>query len=63
MLKYLNQSAAAGNAMAQHVLGSMYAQGVEGVQRDPNQARALFQSACDKQYTASCEALKRLPAN
>ncbi|MCY1345269.1 Sel1 repeat protein [compost metagenome] len=63
MLKYLNQSAAAGNAMAQHVLGSMYAQGVEGVQRDPYQARALFQSACDKQYTASCEALKRMPAN
>ena len=63
MLKYLNQSAAAGNAMAQHVLGSMYAQGVEGVPRDPYQARALFQSACDKQYAASCEALKRLPAN
>ncbi len=63
MHKYLGQSAAAGNAMAQHVLGSMYAQGAEGLQRDLYQARALFQSACDKQYAASCEALKRLPEN
>ena len=62
MLKYLNQASAAGNAMAQHVLGSMYAQGTEGVQKDLYQARALFQSACDKQYAASCEALKKLPA-
>lgn len=63
MLKYLNQAAAAGNAMAQHVLGSMYAQGTEGVQKDLYQARALYQSACDKQYAPSCEALKKLPAN
>lgn len=63
MHKYLNQASAAGNAMAQHVLGSMYAQGAEGLKRDPYQARALFQSACDKQYAPSCEALKKLQAN
>ncbi len=63
MHKYLAQSSAAGNAMAQHVLGSMYAQGAEGLKQDPNQARALFQSACDKQYPPSCEALKKLQAN
>ncbi|WP_044871216.1 SEL1-like repeat protein [Pseudomonas sp. LFM046] len=63
MLKYLNQASAAGNAMAQHVLGSMYAQGAEGLQKDPYQARALFQSACDKQYAPSCEALKKLQMN
>lgn len=60
MHKYLGQASAAGNAMAQHVLGSMYAQGAEGLKRDPYQARALFQSACDKQYAPSCEALKQL---
>lgn len=63
MHKYLNQAAAAGNAMAQHVLGKMYAQGAEGLKRDPYQARALFQSACDKQYAPSCEALKTLQMN
>jgi TPR repeat protein len=41
----------------------MYAQGAEGLKQDPNQARALFQSACDKQYPPSCEALKKLQAN
>ncbi|MDT4844763.1 Sel1 repeat protein [compost metagenome] len=60
MFKYLNQASAAGNAMAQHVLGGMYAQGAEGLKRDPYQARALFQSACDRQFAPSCEALKKL---
>ncbi|AOE82996.1 tetratricopeptide repeat protein [Pseudomonas sp. TCU-HL1] len=63
MHKYLGQASAAGNAMAQHVLGSMYAQGAEGLKQDPYQARALFQSACDKQYAPSCEALKKLQTN
>ncbi|WP_271410341.1 tetratricopeptide repeat protein [Pseudomonas sp. Q1-7] len=63
MHKYLGQASAAGNAMAQHVLGSMYAQGAEGLKRDPYQARALFQSACDRQYAPSCEALKKLQMN
>jgi TPR repeat protein len=63
MHKYLNQASASGNAMAQHVLGKMYAQGAEGLKRDPYQARALFQSACDKQYAPSCEALKTLQMN
>ncbi|MGQ7816051.1 tetratricopeptide repeat protein [Metapseudomonas furukawaii] len=63
MQRYLSQASAAGNAMAQHVLGSMYAQGAEGFKRDPYQARALFQSACDRQYQPSCEALKKLQVN
>lgn len=61
MLKYLNQSAAAGNPMAQHILGNLYLRGTQGVARDPNQAKTLFDSACAKQYAASCEALKALP--
>lgn len=61
MLKYLNQSAASDNPMAQHILGSLYLRGAQGVPRDPNQARRLFTSACAKQYTASCETLKTLP--
>lgn len=63
MHKYLGQASSSGNAMAQHVLGSMYAQGAEGLKQDPYQARALFQSACDKQYAPSCEALKKLQMN
>lgn len=58
MLKYLNQSAAGGNAMAQHILGTLYLKGELGVPRDPNQAKALLQSACTQNYTVSCEALK-----
>lgn len=46
MLKYLNQSAAGGNPMAQHILGNLYLSGEQGVARDPLQARALFHSAC-----------------
>ncbi|MES2821597.1 MAG: sel1 repeat family protein [Pseudomonadota bacterium] len=61
MLKYLNQSAAGGNPMAQHILGNQYLKGGQGVARDPNQARALFQSACQQNYSASCESLKTLP--
>ena len=61
MLKYLNQSAASDNPMAQHILGSLYLRGEQGVPRDPNQAKRLFTSACAKHYTASCEALKALP--
>lgn len=60
MLRYLNQSAAAGNPMAQHVLGSLYLRG-EGVPRDPDQARRLYQSACAQHYEASCKAVQALP--
>jgi TPR repeat protein len=61
MLKYLNQSAAAGNPMAQHILGNLYLKGSQGVARDPDQARALFQSACKQNYAVSCTALTRWP--
>lgn len=57
MLKYLNQSAAAGNPMAQHILGNLYRRGEGGVPRDPDQARRLYQSACQQRYEASCAAL------
>lgn len=57
MLRYLNQSAAAGNPMAQHVLGNLYRRGEGGVQRDPDQARRLYQSACEQNYEVSCSAL------
>ena len=57
MLKYLNQSAAAGNPMAQHILGNLYRRGEGGVSRDPDQARRLYQSACQQRYEASCAAL------
>lgn len=57
MLKYLNQSAAAGNPMAQHILGNLYRRGEGGVPRDPDQARRLYQSACQQNYEASCAAL------
>lgn len=57
MLKYLNQSAAAGNPMAQHILGNLYRRGEGGVPRDPDQARRLYQSACQQNYAASCAAL------
>lgn len=59
MLKYLNQSAAAGNSMAQHVLGNLYRRGEGGVPRDPDQAQRLYQSACQKNYEPSCMALGR----
>ena len=61
MLKYLNQSAAGGNPMAQHILGNLYLKGAQGVPRDPIQAKALFQSACQQRYAASCEALNKAP--
>ena len=61
MLKYLNQSAAGGNPMAQHILGNLYLRGEQGVPRDANQARRLFQSACKQNYAASCTALTTLP--
>lgn len=61
MLQYLNQSAATGNPMAQHVLGSLYLKGEQGVPRDPDQARRLYQAACGQRYEASCAALKTLP--
>ncbi|MGE8361178.1 tetratricopeptide repeat protein [Pseudomonas sp.] len=61
MLKYLNQSAAGGNPMAQHILGNLYLRGAQGVPRDPSQAKRLLTSACEKQYAASCETLKTLP--
>ncbi|WP_374761360.1 tetratricopeptide repeat protein [Pseudomonas sp. sp1636] len=61
MLKYLNQSAAGGNPMAQHILGNLYLRGAQGVPRDPDQARALFQSACKQDYAVSCTALTTLP--
>lgn len=61
MLKYLNQSAAGGNPMAQHILGNLYLKGAQGVPRDPMQAKALFQSACQQRYAASCDALNKTP--
>lgn len=61
MLKYLNQSAAGGNPMAQHILGNLYLAGEQGVPRDPLQARALFQRACQQNYAPSCEALSKTP--
>ncbi|KRW62626.1 tetratricopeptide repeat protein [Pseudomonas sp. TTU2014-080ASC] len=57
MLKYLNQSAAGGNPMAQHILGTLYQRGQQGVPQDPDQARRLFQSACGQNYEPSCKAL------
>ncbi|WP_339486281.1 tetratricopeptide repeat protein [Pseudomonas sp. EL_65y_Pfl2_R95] len=60
MLKYLNQSAAGGNPMAQHILGNLYFTGEHGVARDPNQAVALYTAACKANYQVSCEALKKL---
>lgn len=62
MLKYLNQSAAGGNPMAQHILGTLYLKGEQGVPRDPPQARRLFQSACNQHYAASCKTLSTLPS-
>jgi len=56
MLRYLNQSAAAGNPMAQHILGNLYRRGEGGVPRDPDQARRLYQSACKQNYQPSCSA-------
>jgi TPR repeat protein len=61
MLKYLNQSASGGNPMAQHILASFYLRGIEGLPRDPEQARRLYHSACRQNYTASCKALNSLP--
>lgn len=61
MLKYLNQSAAGGNPMAQHILGNLYLRGAQGVPLDANQARRLFTSACQQNYSASCAALQELP--
>lgn len=62
MLKYLNQSAAGGNPMAQHILGNLFLKGEQGVPRDPQQARRLFQSACKQDYAASCKTLSTLPS-
>lgn len=59
MLRYLNQSASAGNPMAQHILGNLYRRGEGGVPRDPDQAQRLYQSACQQNYEVSCAALKR----
>lgn len=61
MLKYLSQSAAGNNPMAQHVLGNFYLKGQHGVPEDAYQARALFLSACQQNYAPSCEALKPKP--
>lgn len=61
MLKYLNQSAASGNSMAQHILGNLYLRGAQGVALDINQARRLFTSACQQNYSASCTALQKMP--
>jgi len=61
MLKYLNQSAASGNPMAQHILGNLYLSGQQGVPQDANQARRLFTSACQQNYGASCKALQEMP--
>ena len=61
MLKYLNQSAAGGNPMAQHILGNLYLRGEQGVPLDANQARRLFTSACQQNYSASCTALQQMP--
>jgi TPR repeat protein len=61
MLKYLNQSAAGGNPMAQHILGTLYLKGAQGVPHDTLQARALFLSACQQNYAPSCEALEQKP--
>ncbi|MCU1715720.1 tetratricopeptide repeat protein [Pseudomonas sp. 5P_3.1_Bac2] len=61
MLKYLNQSASAGNPMAQHILGTLYLRGEQGVPQDSAQARRLFQSACQQNYPASCKALGDQP--
>ncbi|VXD05122.1 Sel1 repeat family protein [Pseudomonas sp. 8Z] len=58
MLRYLNQSAAAGNPMAQHVLGNLYRRGEGGLPRDPDQARRLYESACKQNYDVSCAALQ-----
>ncbi|MGP0170557.1 tetratricopeptide repeat protein [Pseudomonas sp. NCHU5208] len=59
MLRYLNQSAAAGNPMAQHVLGNLYRRGEGGLPRDPDQAKRLYESACKQNYEVSCAALQR----
>ncbi len=61
MLNYLNQSAAGGNAMPQHLLGPLYLKGEPGVPRDPNQAKVLFHSACKQNYAARCAAQATLP--
>ncbi|MHA6494115.1 tetratricopeptide repeat protein [Pseudomonas borbori] len=61
MLKYLNQAAAGGNPMAQHILGNLYMKGDQGVARDPSQARRLFQSACAQEYKPSCAVLDKAP--
>lgn len=60
MLKYLNQSAAGGNPMAQHILGNLYLRGEQGVELDTYQAKRLFNSACQQHYAASCSALENL---
>ncbi|WP_341303640.1 tetratricopeptide repeat protein [Pseudomonas sp. TMP25] len=61
MLKYLSQSAAGNNPMAQHVLGNFYLEGEHGVPKDAYQAHALFLSACQQNYAPSCAALKQKP--
>lgn len=60
MLKYLNQSAAGGNSMAQHILGTLYLRGEQGVALDIPQAKRLFTSACQQNYPASCRALENI---
>jgi TPR repeat protein len=61
MLKYLNQSAAGGNAMAQHMLGNFYMEGLHGLPKDAFQAKQLYKSACDKKFESSCQRLSALP--
>ena len=57
MLRYLNQAAAANNAMAQHILGSLYLRGEGGLTRDPDQANRLYQAACNQGFEDSCKML------
>jgi TPR repeat protein len=61
MIKYLNQSAAGGNAMAQHMLGNFYMEGMHGLPKDTFQAKQLFQSACNNKFESSCQRLSTLP--
>ncbi|TWI52629.1 hypothetical protein IQ22_03399 [Pseudomonas duriflava] len=61
MIKYLNQSAAGGNPMAQHMLGNFYMDGMHGLPRDTFQAKRLYQSACDKKFESSCQRLSTFP--
>lgn len=61
MIRYLNQSAAGGNPMAQHMLGNFYMEGMHGLPKDTFQAKQLYKSACDKKFENSCQRLSTLP--